>query len=95
MPEDFITVTISDQEFKIRCSELEVELLNRSAAYLDIKMSELKKSSPSLPKEKIAIMTALNIVSDFLRREDELKDYENVSRDIESIQNSLDLEELE
>ena len=58
-------------------------------------MSELKKSSPSLPKEKIAIMAALNIVSDFLRREDEFKDYENVSRDIESIQNTLNLEELE
>ena len=42
MPDDFITVTISDQDFKIKCSELEVELLNRSAAYLDIKMSELK-----------------------------------------------------
>tara|TARA_B100000927_G_scaffold224387_1_gene184161 strand:+ start:263 stop:550 length:288 start_codon:yes stop_codon:yes gene_type:complete len=94
MPDDFITVTISDQDFKIKCSELEVELLNRSAAYLDIKMSELKKSSPTLPKEKVAIMAALNIVSDFLKREDEYKDYENISKDIESIQNSLNLEEL-
>ena len=94
MPNDFITVTIGDQEYKIKCSELEVELLNRSAAYLDIKMNELKKNTPTLPKEKIAIMAALNIVSDFLKREDDLKDYENISKDIESIQNSLNLEEL-
>ena len=47
-----------------------------------------------MPKEKIAIMAALNIVSDFLKREDDLKDYENISKDIESIQNSLNLEEL-
>ena len=94
MPNDFITVTIGDQNFKIKCSEQEVELLNRSAAYLDIKMNELKKSTPTLPKEKIAIMAALNIVSDFLKREDDLKDYENISKDIESIQNSLNLEEL-
>ncbi len=39
-------------------------------------------------------MAALNIVSDFLKREDEYKDYENISKDIESIQNSLNLEEL-
>jgi len=95
MSNDFITVTISDQDFKIKCTELEVELLNRSAAYLDIKMSELKKNSPTLPKEKIAIMAALNIVSDFLKKEDEFKDYENISKEIESIQSSLNLEEFE
>ena len=52
MPNDFITVTIGDQDFKIKCSELEVELLNRSAAYLDIKMNELKKVAQHCPKRK-------------------------------------------
>tara|TARA_B100000965_G_scaffold403211_1_gene430819 strand:+ start:591 stop:878 length:288 start_codon:yes stop_codon:yes gene_type:complete len=94
MAEDFITVTISDQDFKIKCSELEVDLLNRSAAYLDIKMSELKKTSPTLPKDKIAIMAALNIISDYLKKEDELREYETVSKEIESIQNSLNFEEM-
>ncbi len=94
MAEDFITVTISDQDFKIKCSELEVDLLNRSAAYLDIKMSELKKTSPALPKDKIAIMAALNIISDYLKNEDELREYESISKEIESIQNSLNFEEM-
>tara|TARA_Y100001970_G_scaffold93555_1_gene117916 strand:+ start:618 stop:905 length:288 start_codon:yes stop_codon:yes gene_type:complete len=94
MAEDFITVTISDQDFKIKCSELEVDLLNRSAAYLDIKMSELKKTSPTLPKDKIAIMAALNIISDYLKKEDELREYETISKEIESIQNSLNFEEM-
>ena len=94
MAEDYITVTISDQDFKIKCSELEVDLLNRSAAYLDIKMSELKKTSPTLPKDKIAIMAALNIISDYLKKEDELREYETVSKEIESIQNSLNFEEM-
>ena len=94
MAEDFITVTISDQDFKTKCSELEVDLLNRSAAYLDIKMSELKKTSPALPKDKIAIMAALNIISDYLKNEDELREYESISKEIESIQNSLNFEEM-
>tara|TARA_B100001057_G_scaffold70518_1_gene64665 strand:+ start:23657 stop:23944 length:288 start_codon:yes stop_codon:yes gene_type:complete len=93
MAEDYITVTISDQDFKIKCSELEVDLLNRSAAYLDIKMSELKKTSPTLPKDKIAIMAALNIISDYLKKEDELREYETISKEIELIQNSLNFEE--
>ena len=94
MGENQITVTISDQDFKIKCSDSEVELLNKSAAFLDIKMNELKKSTPTMPKEKIAIMVALNLVSDFLKKDDELKDYEDATKELEVIQNSLDLEEF-
>ena len=44
---DNISVIINNLEYKIKCNESEVDLLNRSAALLDIKISEIKKASPS------------------------------------------------
>ena len=35
-----------DQEYKIKCNTSEIDLLQKSAAYLDIKMSEIKKNAP-------------------------------------------------
>ena len=82
-----------DQEYKIKCNTSEIDLLQKSAAYLDIKMSEIKKSAPSMSKDKVAVMTALNIVSSFLKQEDDLKEFANVSDEINDLQQSL-LEKL-
>ncbi|MBJ41455.1 MAG: cell division protein ZapA [Gammaproteobacteria bacterium] len=92
MKEDYITITICDQDYKIKCDESELELLNKSAAFLDIKMSEIKKVSPTMTKDKIAVMAALNIISLYLNKEEELQEFQNVSSEIESLQNSLKLE---
>ena len=78
-----------DQEYKIKCNASEIELLQKSAAYLDIKMSEIKKNAPSMSKDKVAVMSALNIVSLFLKQEDDLKEFENVSDEINDLQQSL------
>ena len=78
-----------DQEYKIKCNTSEIDLLQKSAAYLDIKMSEIKKSAPSMSKDKVAVMTALNIVSSFLKQEDDLKEFANVSDEINDLQQSL------
>ena len=78
-----------DQEYKIKCNTSEIDLLQKSAAYLDIKMSEIKKSAPSMSKDKVAVMTALNIVSSFLKQEDDLKEFANVSDEINNLQQSL------
>ena len=78
-----------DQEYKIKCSAYEIELLQKSAAYLDKKMSEIKKNAPSMPKDKVAVISALNIVSLFLKQEDDLKEFDNVSDEINDLQQSL------
>ena len=72
MNENQITVTISDQDFKIKCSDSEVDLLNKSAAFLDIKMNELKKSTPTMRFEMIftcSILGAISITFFIFRRE--------------------------
>ena len=78
-----------DQEYKIKCNTSEIDLLQKSAAYLDIKMSEIKKNAPSMSKDKVAVMAALNIVSSFLKQEDDLKEFANVSDEINDLQQSL------
>jgi cell division protein ZapA len=89
MDKEQITISVMDQEYKIKCNASEIELLQKSAAYLDIKMSEIKKNAPSMSKDKVAVMSALNIVSLFLKQEDDLKEFENVSDEINDLQQSL------
>ena len=89
MDQEQITISVMDQEYKIKCNTSEIDLLQKSAAYLDIKMSEIKKNAPSMSKDKVAVMTALNIVSSFLKQEDDLKEFANVSDEINDLQQSL------
>jgi len=89
MDQEQITISVMDQEYKIKCNTSEIDLLQKSAAYLDIKMSEIKKNAPSMSKDKVAVMTALNIVSSFLKQEDDLKEFANVSDEINNLQQSL------
>lgn len=90
MEQETITITVLDQEYKIKCSQKEIESLQKSAAFLDIKMSEIKKSVPTMTKDKIAVMAALNIVSSYLNQEDELKEFSTIGDEIESLQKSID-----
>ena len=89
MEQEQITISVLDQEYKIKGSPSEVDLLQKSAAFLDIKMSELKKNTPTMTKDKIAVMSALNIVSSYLKQEDELNEYSDVSDEINNLQKSL------
>ena len=89
MEQEQITISVLDQEYKIKCSPSEVDLLQKSAAFLDIKMSEIKKNTPTMTKDKIAVMSALNIVSSYLKQEDELNEYSDVSDEINNLQKSL------
>ena len=89
MEQEQITIIIQDQEYKIKCDPNQVELLQKSAAYLDIKMSEVKTMSPSMTKEKIAVMSALNVVSAYLSQEEQVKEYSDACEEIDSLSESL------
>ena len=89
MEQEQITIIIQDQEYKIKCDPNQVELLQKSAAYLDIKMSEVKTMSPSMTKEKIAVMSALNVASAYLSQEEQVKEYSDACEEIDSLSESL------
>ena len=89
MEQEQITIIIQDQEYKIKCDPNQVELLQKSAAYLDIKMSEVKTMSPSMAKETVAVMSALNVVSAYLSQEEQVKEYSDACEEIDLLSESL------
>ena len=89
MEQEQITVIIQDQEYKIKCDPDQIDLLQKSAAYLDMKMSEIKTVSSSMTKEKIAVMAALNVVSAYLNQEEQVKEYSDACKEIDLLSESL------
>jgi len=61
-----IEVSILGRSYKIACKEGEGEALLEAAAYLDGKMSEIKKAGKVNGTDRIAVMAALNIAHEFL-----------------------------
>jgi cell division protein ZapA len=63
-----VTVTILGREYQISCPPEEEDALRKSARYLTSQMEELKNRGSSLAYEKIAVLAALNITHDLLKR---------------------------
>ena len=68
---DPVAVSILDKEYVIACSEDQKEDLISSAHYLDERMRETRDSGKALGTERMAVMTALNIVNEYLREKKE------------------------
>lgn len=60
-----ISVEIMDKIYQIKCPEEEVNSLQRAAQYLEEKMRVMRQAG-TLSVERIAIITALNIVHQLL-----------------------------
>ena len=93
MAQEQISVRVLDEEYKIKCDSKQVDLLKKSASYLDEKMAEIKSSSNTMQREKVAVMAALNVVSEYLSQEAKLGELDDVSGEIEKIQNIIDTQE--
>jgi cell division protein ZapA len=61
-----IEISILGRNYKIACAEGEREALLEAVAYLDGKMSEIKKTGKVSGTDRIAVMAALNIAHEFL-----------------------------
>ena len=61
------TIEILGKPYPIKCSESEVEMLQKAAEYLNQKMSDVQASGKAINLERIAIITALNIAHEFLQ----------------------------
>lgn len=60
-------IHILDKEYAVRCRPEEQNALLESARYLTERMEEAKSSGRALSLDRIAIMTALNIASEYLK----------------------------
>lgn len=65
-----VTVKLLDKEYTISCPDgAEAELL-ASADYLNQKMLEIRRSGKIIGLERIAVMAALNLSHELIRRQD-------------------------
>jgi len=64
--ENSIEVTLLGRNYRVTCGPGEREALMQAVAYLDGKMSEIKKNSKVTGTERIAVMAALNIAYELL-----------------------------
>ena len=60
-------VHILDKEYAVRCLPEEQTALEESARYLTERMEEAQSTGRALSHDRIAIMTALNIASEYLK----------------------------
>ena len=61
-----IEISILGRSYRIACEESERDALMQAVAYLDDKMSEIKKAGKVNGVDRIAVMAALNIAHDLL-----------------------------
>ena len=86
-----VTVNLLGKKYQVSCQEDEVALLEKSAAYLNKKMGEVRDSGRVVGLDRIAVMAALNIIGESIMSEDtkEPKDIELEKR-IEVLNESLE-----
>ena len=63
-----VQVKIMDKEYQVNCPPSDKDALIKSARYLDENMSKIKGRGNIHGVEKIAVMAALNITHDMLRK---------------------------
>lgn len=63
-----VQVKILDKEYQVNCPVADQEALMKSARYLDESMRKIKERGNIHGGEKIAVMAALNITHDMLKK---------------------------
>lgn len=60
-----VSIQILDKEYMVSCPPDEREALLESAKLLNIRMREVRESGKVLGTERMAVMTALNVIHEF------------------------------
>ena len=63
-----VTIQILDKEYMVSCPPDEREALLESAKLLNSRMREVRESGKVLGTERMAVMTALNVIHEFSTR---------------------------
>jgi cell division protein ZapA len=92
MPEGAKTMDVSllGRSYRVACGDGEREALLQAVAYLEGKMSEIKKAGKVAGVERIAVMAALNIAHELLTTKIGGFDIGEAKRRIASIEEKLD-----
>ena len=87
-----IQVTILDKEYQVSCPPSDQEALIKSARYLDENMRKIKGRGNIHGAEKIAVMAALNITHDMLRKNLLITETrQTTSEQVQALEEKIDL----
>ena len=71
-----VSVTIGGMNYSL-VSEDDAEYIKKVASLVDTKMKEISSASSYLNNSSKAVLTAINIADDFLKRNDKVRDVVN------------------
>jgi cell division protein ZapA len=66
-----VVVTIFGNDYRVISDDLDTERIKEVAEIVDAKMKEIHREFPLPSTTKIAVLACLNLVDDFLQREDQ------------------------
>ena len=85
-------VKILDKEYQVNCPPADQEALIKSAQYLDENMRKIKGRGNIHGTEKIAVMAALNITHDMLRKNRMINDTRlSTAQQVKGLEDKIDL----
>ena len=86
-----VQVKILDKDYQVNCPPSDQEALLKSASYLDENMRKIKGRGNIHGAEKIAVMAALNITHDMLRKNRLINETRHVTaQQVKGIEDKLD-----
>ncbi len=87
-----VSLKILDKEYVIACPVEEYETLQASASYLMQKVRDTKESGKVVSNERVVVMSALNIVHEYMRyKKDKDDEIEHLKSQLEHLQSKIDL----
>lgn len=85
-------VKILDKEYQVNCPPADQEALIKSAQYLDENMRKIKGRGNIHGTEKIAVMAALNITHDMLRKNRMINDTRHsTEQQVKGLEDKIDM----
>jgi len=85
-----VTISVLDKQYVVSCPPGEEESLQESARVLNERMSSMRESAKTLGSERLAVVTALNIVHEYLTMDAERRDVESQFQgDLERVQQKI------
>ena len=87
-----VEVKILDKEYQVNCPPSDQEALMKSARYLDESMRKIKDRGNIHGAEKIAVMAALNITHDMLRKNRLINETRHITaQQVKGLEEKIDL----
>jgi cell division protein ZapA len=85
------SIEIMGKTYQVKCPKSEINSLQRAAQYLQEKMLHLNDGANAVNVDKIAIVTALNIVHQLLMLEQEKShQIQNINRRLHDLQSKVE-----